>query len=59
MLDALNTPMSASAAFFNGGPFADHRKTQEAHQRMAGAMLQQIGQVTLAVSNLAKAMARR
>lgn len=55
----MNTPMSASAAFFGGRPFADHRKAQEAHQRMAGAILQQIGQVTLAVSNLAKAMARR
>lgn len=59
VLDAMNTPMSMSADFFGSSAFADFRKLQEARQRMSGAILQQVGNVTSSISGLAKALVRR
>ena len=59
VLDAANTPMSVAGAFFGSKSFGDYVKSQEATQRLAGAILQQIGNVTTAVGNLGRALAGR
>lgn len=51
--------MSIAVDFFGSKAFGDYVKSQEATQRLAGAILQQIGNVTTAVGNLGKALAGR
>lgn len=51
--------MSAAADFFGSTSFTNYCKAQEARQKMGSAVLQQIGNVTMAVSNLARALAGR
>jgi hypothetical protein len=59
VLDAAATPMSVAGDFFGSKAFADYAKSQEATQRVAEAILRQIGNVTMAVGNLGKALAGR